>query len=134
MSDARLQVAPPTCCASNGLPRTSLYDTGSKPPKARSIYSYLRGVQPYYKTQIGRAFRESLASKGVGRAAGRRFPCNRETREALADAIFRIEDELESRRGGQSDLSAVIAMRRARHQVEADLGWGPSGNGEPGNE
>ncbi len=91
--------------------------------KARSVRAYLRGVRPHYRTQIGRVLRDFLASKGVGRVSGGRIPCNRETRVALADSIFSVENDLESRHGGQPDHPAVVQMRQARHRVELDLDW-----------
>ncbi len=95
----------------------------SHQPKGRYIGTYLRGVRSHFRTQIMRLFRDSLepcdrrGSQGVG------FKCNAKTREKLADAIFRVEDELESRCGGQPDHPVVVQMRKARHRVNVDLGW-----------
>ena len=91
--------------------------------KARSVRAYLRGVRPYYKARIGRVLRESLAAQGVGRVSGGRIACNHRTRVALADSIFSVENDLESRLGGQPDHPAVVQMRQARHRVERDLEW-----------
>ena len=98
-------------------------DNGDRHHKARSVRAYLTGVSSHYKARIGRVLRESLTSKGVGRVSGGRIPCNPKTRIALADSIFSVENDLESRHGGQPDHAAVVQMRRARNQVEIDLGW-----------
>ena len=48
---------------------------------------------------------------------------NRLKRELLADAIFAVEDELESRADGQPYHPQVVAMNKARNLVLDDLGW-----------
>jgi hypothetical protein len=44
-------------------------------------------------------------------------------RACLSDAIFEVENRIESRGGGQPDHPTVVALRKVRNRVLDDLGW-----------
>lgn len=50
-------------------------------------------------------------------------PLNRAKREVFADAIFEVENDLESQGGGRPDHPTVVALRAVRNEVYDDLGW-----------
>ena len=47
---------------------------------------------------------------------------NMRLRERLHDAIFSVENDLESRGGGMPDCPRVVSLRAARNEVLDDLG------------
>ena len=108
-------------------PRRSRNASTAKKPQAdlkvRRITHYVRGIRTGYRRRIRQVLRRKLSELGVGRTSGGSIPCNRKTRGILADSIFAVEDELESRNGGQPDHPAVVQMRAARNRVYDDLGW-----------
>lgn len=90
------------------------------PPKVNSIRRYLGAVSPHYRGRIYASLREIRAGRGLDR---RQTARNDRDRECLADAVFRVEDEVESRCGGQPDEPNVVAMRAARNRIYDDLRW-----------
>jgi hypothetical protein len=94
-----------------------------RPGKIQSISHYVRGIRGNYRRRISRIFRDLLAAGGVWESGDGHIPCNHRTREMLADSVFMIEDELESKCGGQCDHPAVVEMRTARLRINLDLGW-----------
>ncbi len=89
----------------------------------RSIGGYLRVIASrHFRGRIRHGFRGRCTAAGLGWPQG---PLDDRHREYLRDAVFQIEDELESRHGGQPDLPVVVQMRRARCRLESDLGWSP---------
>ena len=85
---------------------------------ANSTGRYLRlgGVSSTYASKIRKVLRAKLGDPHLSRLAGAR-------REKLHDAIFEVEDDLESKAGGQSNHPQVLAMNKARNLVLDDLGW-----------
>lgn len=98
--------------------------------KSRSLRRYLGGIRDYYRHQIWGLFRfvaeESPSIKKHGNGS---WPTNKMTRLLLSAAIFQVENDLESRNGGQSEHPAVLEMNAARIRVEDDL-WGDPWNGD----
>lgn len=86
--------------------RAYLEGVDHRPARSRVLQAYRRGV-----SMLTGAVKPSL--KGMNDAR----------REALQDAIFEVENEIESRQGGKPDDATVIALRRARQRVELDLRW-----------
>ena len=100
--------------------------------RLQTLRKYVRDVPPHYRRRIWRVYEALANDRGIPRRSDGSRPTNQKSRVALADATFRVEDELESRNGGQPDHAAVIRMRAARHGLEADAGWGPEQqNGQP---
>ena len=90
--------------------------------KLRSVTAYLVSVKsPAARAQIRRAYRGLCKARGLDPYRGRgTWPARR---EALQVALFRVEDRLESRKGGQSGNPVVDQIHAARLRVEDDLGW-----------
>lgn len=90
---------------------------------ASSSLVYLKGVSSAsYRSKVQRVFREKMGKAGVEnpRITSR---LNNAKREILHDAIFEVENHLESQRGGQPDHPTVTQLRGARNLVLDDLGW-----------
>lgn len=94
------------------------------PPKLRSATQYLKDCpSAFQKGAIRRILTRRM--KEAGQWSGK-WPLSRMTnisREMLADAIFEVEDRLESRAGGMPDDPVVVALREARIRVYVDLRW-----------
>lgn len=85
-------------------------------PKLRSVRAYLRGLKSgHYRGLVFAELRERLGGRWQG--------MNAQIRCGLHDSIFAVEDELESRLGGQSDHPTVVQLRVARNLVADDLAW-----------
>ena len=93
----------------------------------KGVRKYLStGVSDHFRGRIYAAAAAQARSKGLVRTDGRFVgwtPMNRLKRELLADAIFAVEDELESRADGQPYHPQVVALNKARNLVLDDLGW-----------
>jgi len=88
--------------------------------KISGIRTYLDGVKSQVdRSRIRRGYIEQLAK----RSEPHRSPMNRRRRECLHDAIFSVENNVESQAGGRPDHPRVVAMRYARNLVADDLGW-----------
>lgn len=83
--------------------------------KTRSVRAYLAGVKPSTRSRVYAAERRIAGSAQRGMRDRRR--------EYLVDAIFAVENEIESAGPGHPDDPRVLALNAARQRVEADLGW-----------
>ena len=102
---------------------TTLNTYPTPPTKLRGYRAYLEGVDHRpARSLVLQAYR-----RGVSLLTGEAEPSlkgmNDARREALQDAIFEVENEIESHSGGKPDHATVVALRRARQRVEWDLGW-----------
>lgn len=88
----------------------------------KSYMAYIRQIRSEaYRKQIRGEYNRLCAARGIDPPVG--VAMNFGRREALADAIFAVEDEVESKGGGRPDHPVVLALNRVRLQLNADLGW-----------
>jgi hypothetical protein len=98
-----------------------------------SMSQYLNGIPAHFRTLIRKeAIRKGLTptvtqlktpSPLTGKSQASSYRMNPANREALAAAVFVVEDEFESRGDGHPLHSAVVAMRAVRNELYDDLGW-----------
>lgn len=91
--------------------------------KKRTLNAYWNDlpVGATARGKVRRIMREKLvAAGGDGRSLA---AMNDGRREMFADAIFAVENEIESRSGGMPDHPTVVALNTARNRVYDDLGW-----------
>jgi hypothetical protein len=98
-----------------------------------TMSKYLAGIPAYLRTAIRRAaLRKGLTatvkrlsdpSPLTGKTESTSYRMNESNREVLAEAIFEVENEFESKGNGRPNHPAVTAMRRARNEIYDDLGW-----------
>lgn len=99
--------------------QTNLNRSGESGGKARTFRDYLRPVQSErVRGRVHREFRARLAAAGMGP-----WPMTDARRAILRDAIFAVEDEMESMAGGRSDHPTVVALRMVRQRLADELGW-----------
>jgi hypothetical protein len=91
-----------------------------RPAKVSSVGRYMRGIRS--QTARGRIrglYKQFCAEKGLT-PYGAGF--GRQRRELVQAALFRVEDDWESRGGGRVH-PVVDAIHAARMRVELDMGW-----------
>lgn len=82
-----------------------------------SVGKLLRGVRcAADKASVRRIIREKT---GTSRLSGLR----NEHRVVIHDAIFSVENKIESKGGGRSDDPRVVQLRAARNMLLDDMGW-----------
>jgi hypothetical protein len=77
-----------------------------------NVGATLRSIAPTYRRRIKTAYRELGLSTSLNDAG----------RSALANCIFDVENDLESRGGGQPYHPDVVVMRRVRNLLLDDCG------------
>ena len=85
---------------------------------------YLRAIKSqHHRTAVVHAYRDLASSRNGGAP---RPGWTDWHREILQDAILRVENDLESRKGGQPDHPTVVQMRGVRNRIMDELGWNDS--------
>src|SRR5438874_1307676 len=100
-------------------------------PKITSVTKYLKGVcSASARGRVRRGLKTALI------AAGDPTPellsrLNDDKRRLLAEAIFAVEDELESRGDGRPHDPVIVQLRAARNRVYDDLRYNEYQNDPP---
>ena len=76
----------------------------------------------YLKPITSRVVRQRIR-EGAFRKGFRMGKIGTDNKMALAEAVFEVEDEFESRGDGQPRHPLVVAMRGVRNRLYDDLGW-----------
>lgn len=85
-------------------------------PKLRSTRAYLRGLKSGH-------YRGLVLSALVKQCGGHPGKMNRQIRCRLHDSLFQVMDQVESKKGGQSDHPTVRQLNIALNLVDDDLDW-----------
>lgn len=88
-----------------------------------SSLQYLKGVKSKFdRSRVQKALRRRFLEAGESNPT-RTSSLNQRRRIMLQEEIFKVEDEIESKAGGQPEHPRVVDLRRARNLVLDDLGW-----------
>lgn len=82
----------------------------------------LKSMRAYLKPLKSSHFRQAIFAEAKKRMSGAYM--NPVNREALAEAVFVVENDLEHRRG--RDYPPVAVLRSIRNHLYDDLGWNES--------
>lgn len=100
-------------------------------PKTRSIRAYMKPIASQRaRSRILKGFRQRVREHTKEDNPSLTVT-NNQRREWLHDAMFTVENELESKAGGKPDDTTVQQINQSRNHLLDDMGWNETPASQP---